>query len=119
MAAYAHRLTAVTYTGSNGDDVLVFLEGVKNRVWSIVSEDTAQVTVEGSLTVEPDTRRITVASGETLTKQVVSGTTAVSGPWTAAEFAELYVEVPDVETLATAVEVSDLTDRVAGLENPA
>lgn len=96
MAAYAHRLTAVTYTGSNGDEVLTFVEGVKNRVWTIVSEDAGQVTVEGELTVEPDTRRITVATGETLTKQIVSGAQAVSGPWTAEEFAELFVEIPDV-----------------------
>lgn len=119
MVSYALRYQAFTYSGSNGAEVLEFLDGADSRVWEVVSEDSTQITVEGNLTSEPDTRRITVSTGEILMTQVTPGSTHLSGPWAPEQFAQMFCEIPDAETLATAAEVDTLADRVAALENPA
>lgn len=113
MTIYARRYAAVTYTGANEPEVLEFLSGVAGRTWTAVSSGAAQVVLEGAFPGESPTV-VTVAAGETLTKQATRHDSRLGGPWSPEEFAGMFREVPD--SAALAADIDALSDRLDALE---
>lgn len=112
---YSYRLTALAYTGLNGNDIKNFLAGVAGLTWKILTENTTQLVIEGT-GENVMTEQYTVPAGHYLTVQATSSGLTAAGPWSPGEFDAAFAVITDPATVPALADVAALATRVEALE---